>query len=87
MDDLDSTELDLLEATLDEAERSLEEADLQAKYQELLLVFTRQKHLLISYTNELYDMQAAVDNINEINTKIPRICYNKPQLEPTLPPL
>ena len=87
LDDINFDELERLEDTLEEANRVMDDAQLQVRYEVLLLQQTQQKQYLFTFSQELGDLQAAVENIQQINDTIPRTCFNVPVLEPTIKPI
>ena len=77
--------IDELETSLEEANRLFLEADLDVNYERLVRSREQQQRWVNNYTNELFKLQRDVENINQIQLTIPRTCYNKVELEPTVP--
>ena len=85
LDNIDTGKLDDLEKNLDDAEKQLQVADIDSRYEGLMSSTHQQRNWVKDYTAELIQLRKDVENIRMINETIPRACFRPNILEPIDP--
>ena len=82
LDSIDMDRLSELEMNLHDAERTILDADIETRYDEMLASRQQQNIWVRDYTDELIQLRKDVENIRQINDSIPLGCYKSIKLEP-----
>ena len=83
MGSIDVMAIEQLEATLELVESELNASDIDARYSDLMASRDAQYHLKKQYSLDLTDLFAAVNNLEEISSTIPKApqCFNPIDIE------
>lgn len=79
--DVDTVELDRLEAELAKAEQTLQDANLETQFIKVTVANNQVKMWVQDYSNELKELEADVRNVREIMESLPNGCFKNIEIE------
>ena len=85
LEEIDMTKLDELEESMRGAERQINETQLEERYTMLINARNQHQQWINMFTDELIQLRADVNNVQQINATIPRTCFKRVDLEVTGP--
>ena len=75
-------QLDQLERDLDQVERDLSDAEIDKQFNKITRANDLVKKLATQYTEDYSQLQADVDNIEDIKNSLPDNCFKNIEIEP-----